>query len=99
MGSSWRIGIDPEHKAELVTAGAFRYSRNPIYVGMIILVAGLFLILPSVATLLGAVVAYVSINVQVRLEEDHMERTYGEAYRNYALAVGRFFPRVLSRKV
>ena len=35
MGDSWRIGIDTEHRTELVRSGVFRISRNPIFVGMI----------------------------------------------------------------
>ena len=34
MGDSWRIGIDAEHKTELVQGGVFKLSRNPIFSGM-----------------------------------------------------------------
>lgn len=35
-GSSWRIGVDPDERTELVTDGIFRFSRNPIYVFMVV---------------------------------------------------------------
>ena len=31
MGKSWRMGINPEEKTELVFSGPFAYVRNPIY--------------------------------------------------------------------
>jgi len=42
MGNSWRIGIDTEHRTKLVQTGVFRLSRNPIFVGMIVTLLGLF---------------------------------------------------------
>ncbi|MBK7524567.1 MAG: DUF1295 domain-containing protein [Saprospiraceae bacterium] len=44
MSNSWRIGIDEENKTKLVTEGIFSISRNPIFLGMIISVLGLFLL-------------------------------------------------------
>ena len=44
MSNSWRIGIDEKNKTKLVTDGVFSISRNPIFLGMIISVLGLFLL-------------------------------------------------------
>ena len=41
MGNSWRIGIDDEHKTELIQSGVFSLSRNPIFVGMTLTLLGL----------------------------------------------------------
>ncbi len=57
MGNSWRIGIDTEHRTELVQRGVFRISRNPIFVGMIVTLLGLFLTIPNVVTLITLLVA------------------------------------------
>ena len=51
MGSSWRIGIDEEHDTSLVTSGVFRFSRNPIFLGMRLNLFGLFLVMPNALTL------------------------------------------------
>ena len=50
MSNSWRIGIDENNKTELITKGLFSYSRNPIFLGMIISVTGIFFILPNAIT-------------------------------------------------
>ena len=36
MSRSWRIGVGPEERTELVTRGAFALVRNPIFSWMIV---------------------------------------------------------------
>lgn len=91
MGLSWRIGIDDRPTA-LVEHGLYRWSRNPIYTGVLFFVAGMLLAAPGwiAAGLTGLVVA--AIAVQVRLEERHLLAVHGETFRSYARRVGRFVP-------
>ena len=83
MSNSWRIGIDEENKTELVTKGIFSKSRNPIFLGMIISVFGLFLITPNALTFCLTVATYIVIHIQIRLEEEFLERIHGSEYTNY----------------
>jgi protein-S-isoprenylcysteine O-methyltransferase Ste14 len=91
MGASLRLGIPEEH-TELVSRGLYRWVRNPIFLGMLLGLAGVALAVPapwSIAVWLGATATIV---YQVRLEEEHLLARHGEAYRAYAARVGRFFP-------
>jgi protein-S-isoprenylcysteine O-methyltransferase Ste14 len=90
MGNSWRVGIDTEHKTELVAAGVFRFSRNPIFLGMMVQLLGLFLLQPDAVTLTVLISAFVLISVQVRLEEAHLLHQHAGAYREYAAKVRRW---------
>lgn len=90
MGASWRIGIDTEHATPLVHQGLFRLSRNPIFVGMMVTLLGLFLTLPNAFTLLVLVLGIVLIGVQVRLEEEYLTQAHPEAYSNYRRHVRRW---------
>ncbi|MBS3930246.1 MAG: isoprenylcysteine carboxylmethyltransferase family protein [Sphingomonadales bacterium] len=90
MGASWRIGIDTQRKTDLVASGLFRISRNPIFLGMMIQLFGLFLLQPDAVTLLVLVCGYVLISVQIRLEEDHLRRQHGEAYAEFSTRVRRW---------
>ena len=83
MGNSWRIGIDTNNKTELVQTGIFRLSRNPIFLGMRLTLLGLFLTLPNAITLVILIVGEILIQIQVRLEEDFLDKTHGVAYQNY----------------
>jgi protein-S-isoprenylcysteine O-methyltransferase Ste14 len=93
MGSSWRIGVDPEERTDLVTEGVFSLCRNPIYSFMIIAWVGFALLLPTWVALAAGVLLITGIQIQVRLvEEPHMIRTHGETYLAWARRVGRFVP-------
>ena len=90
MRDSWRIGIDEENKTELVTKGFFAISRNPIFLGIMIANVGLFLVLPNAFTLLIIALSTVSINTQIRLEEEYLSREFGEQYTTYFVNVNRW---------
>jgi protein-S-isoprenylcysteine O-methyltransferase Ste14 len=90
MKKSWRVGIDQQQKTDLVTTGIFRYSRNPIYVGMLASIIGLFMVTPNGFTLLLLVIGYLLIQVQVRVEEDFLLGMHGDEYVNYKASVRRF---------
>jgi protein-S-isoprenylcysteine O-methyltransferase Ste14 len=89
MRKSWRIGIDLETKTELVTTGIFSFSRNPIFLGMVVSLIGLFFATPNVLTLCLMVVGYVTIQMQIRLEEEYLTKMHGEAYLDYKRRVRR----------
>ena len=90
MGDSWRIGIDEESKSALVQHGLFGVSRNPIFLGMLVMLVGLLLLLPTAVTLTITVLGFVLIHVQVRLEEAFLTEKYGEDYRKYQMNVHRW---------
>jgi protein-S-isoprenylcysteine O-methyltransferase Ste14 len=90
MGQSWRIGIDREHRSPLVEKGLFKFSRNPIYVGLMATLLGLFLVIPNALTLLVFVLGFVVISIQVRLEESFLLESHGAAYTEYQHRVRRW---------
>lgn len=89
MGRSWRIGIDEKNKTELVTHGIFSISRNPIFFGMIIAMLAAFMILPNIITFFLAVGGYIIIQIQIRLEEEFLEKSFGSQYISYKKKVRR----------
>lgn len=90
MRDSWRIGIDEANKTELVTSGFFAFSRNPIFLGIMIANIGLFMVLPNAFTLLIITLSIVSMNTQVRMEEEYLERNHGKNYVEYRSKVRRW---------
>ena len=82
MGQSWRIGVDYDHRTEFVQRGLFRYSHNPIFAGIMLSVIGYFLILPNAIILLIMMLDLALIQVQIRLEEQHLatEHPLDDAY-------------------
>lgn len=90
MGQSWRVGIDENVKTELVSRGLFKLSRNPILLGMIVQITGLFLVMPDAITLTILVTAFMLISVQIRFEEEFLARQHGAAYDAFRKSVRRW---------
>jgi protein-S-isoprenylcysteine O-methyltransferase Ste14 len=90
MRDSWRIGIDEENKTELITTGFFSLSRNPIFLGIMIANVGLFLVLPNAFTLLIISLSTISVNTQIRLEEEFLIKEFGAEYIAYQKKVNRW---------
>jgi len=92
LGASWRIGIEEGARPGLVTTGFYRFCRNPIFLFMLLALAGLTLLVPTWLSLVLLAGTVVGIREQVVEEEAYLLRTYGDAYRAYARRVGRFLP-------
>ncbi|HZZ73357.1 MAG TPA: isoprenylcysteine carboxylmethyltransferase family protein [Pirellulales bacterium] len=92
MGRSWRVGIDETASPGLVTHGLYRFCRNPIYLGMLLALAGLTLLLPTWFSLVFVLGTAWCIRAQTLEEEVYLTRVYGAQFRSYAARVGRFWP-------
>lgn len=95
MGDSWRVGFEPEERTALVVTGPFAVVRNPIFGLMIPMGIGFTLMVPSLLAFLALAIVVLSLELLVReVEEPHLLRVHGDAYREYAARVGRFVPGV-----
>ncbi len=80
----------------LYTGGIYRFVRNPISTGLIILYAGFFCYLPSVVMAFGVGVVIVSSRIRIRMEEIYLNKTFGDLYRHYRQSTGKYFPKFFS---
>jgi protein-S-isoprenylcysteine O-methyltransferase Ste14 len=77
--------------SQLVSLGVYRFTRNPMYLGMALGYAGLAVLLNSVWCLLLLPVALVSVHVlAIRPEERYLSKKFGEEYRDYLKRVRRW---------
>jgi protein-S-isoprenylcysteine O-methyltransferase Ste14 len=75
----------------LVTSGPFGLSRNPIYVGMIAIAAGVAVLLGTLAPMVVAAgLAAVLALKFVPMEEDSMAKAFGAAWQEYRQRVRRW---------
>lgn len=83
--------LRPDNASRLVTSGIFRLSRNPIYLGDLLLLAAWAMWLGNAlnAVWLGFFVWYIQ-RFQIRPEERALERLFGETYRAYCANVRRW---------
>jgi protein-S-isoprenylcysteine O-methyltransferase Ste14 len=78
--------------SQLITAGIYRWSRNPQIVGWFLVLFGISVAGRSgLALFLTGVFAVVLHSYTVRMEEPYLERMYGEEYRRYKMGTPRYF--------
>jgi len=93
MGASWRVGVDPGERTELVDQWPFTVVRNPIFSMMGVTGLGLAILVPSWMSIAGFVLLVVALRFQVLVvEEPYLRRVHGEQYVTYTHRVGRFVP-------
>ena len=79
----------------LVVSGFFRYVRNPIYVGFLVILLGEALLFGSLGLLEYTAVAWCVGAAAVRFyEEPTLARKFGLEYQNYRRAVRAWVPRL-----
>lgn len=83
--------LRPQRSAALVTSGIYRFTRNPMYVGMGLLLLAWAVWLSSLAALPGPLVfvAYIT-RWQIRPEERVLQRIFGDDYTRYRARVRRW---------
>ena len=89
LGRSFRVGC-PKEETNLRTDGIFRYTRNPIYVGLdaTLLAAALYTLNPLVL-IIGIGIAGVHHRI-ILAEEECLRKMRGQEYEEYCRRVGRY---------
>jgi protein-S-isoprenylcysteine O-methyltransferase Ste14 len=85
--------VELDRPGQLVTRGAYRLSRNPMYLGWSALHLGAGLLARSRWLLASLPAAWVAVHRQVLREERVLADTFGSAYEAYRGSVPRYLPR------
>ena len=84
----------------LVTGGFYRYTRNPMYVAVLAVVAGWAILFQAAIVAAYGLVLFVVFSLFIRLyEEPRLVREFGDDYSAYVSQVGRWLPRRPRAKV
>jgi protein-S-isoprenylcysteine O-methyltransferase Ste14 len=75
---------------KLMTSGIFRYSRNPMYLGMFFWFIGLAILLGSLVSFLYPILFFIIANVMIIYEEAKLSQIYNDEYTNYQRRVRRW---------
>ena len=95
-GRGTPLPLDPPR--ELVVRGLYHYARNPMYVGVLAVIAGQALLFASLPLAVYAiVVASVFHLFVIGYEEPALRRSFDGAYERYCTAVPRWLPRLRRR--
>ena len=89
-GTTWHP-TEPGSTTALVSSGAYRFSRNPTYLGMQIVLISWAVMLASPAAVLVSALFVVYINrFQIRPEESTLSISLGQEYSDYSRRVRRW---------
>ena len=84
--------LHPEKANKLVTSGIFRFTRNPMYLAMLLFLIAFALKLGNAFnTLLLAGFVYYMNHFQIRYEEEALLKNFGKEYKLYVKATRRWF--------
>lgn len=78
----------------LVTSGPYRWVRHPFYTACFIALAGVGLLMANWCPLVLGVIGALFLIARTRIEEGKLEERFGEEYRRYQAATGKFLPRM-----
>jgi protein-S-isoprenylcysteine O-methyltransferase Ste14 len=84
IGDNWRIGVNRDEKTALATTGPYRFVRHPIYVFQVLMLVGVWLLLPTVWSVILVVVDLACIIFKAREEDQYLLNVHGDVYRRYA---------------
>lgn len=78
----------------LVVRGLYRYTRNPMYVGVLTVILGWAMLFQAPALVLYALAVATGFQLFVVLyEEPHLRKVFGAEYEDYCSRVGRWLPK------
>ena len=80
--------------SDLVTTGAFRYVRHPLYLGCLLVYFGLALATASLWSLALLVGIFLFYNFIAGYEEKLLEAKFGESYTAYQRQTGKWLPKI-----
>jgi protein-S-isoprenylcysteine O-methyltransferase Ste14 len=77
-------------KGKIITSGPYRYTRNPQYVGFIILYSGIIILTSSFMALVTGIFAIFLFFIIPFSEEPWLRQQYGKSYEDYCKIIPRF---------
>ena len=91
-GGSAGMAVPPER---IITTGPYRYTRNPMYLGHLIFLAGLAILFWSWFAVILLVLRALWFHRRVLRDEARLEKKFGEPYAAYRRRAKRWIPGVL----
>ena len=80
-----------EDSSSLVVSGIYRYTRNPMYVGMVVVLLGVAVLLGSLSPFIMPIIFVPVLNARIiKHEEQMLEERFGEEYRELKRSVRRW---------
>jgi protein-S-isoprenylcysteine O-methyltransferase Ste14 len=90
LGDSLRVGL-PGEETLLKTKGIYRFSRNPIYVGVDLIAIASVLFIPGIINIVCAIIGIAVHHAIILSEEKFLEGCFGKDWLSYKRKTRRYF--------
>ncbi|HPJ54131.1 MAG TPA: proton-conducting transporter membrane subunit, partial [Flavobacteriales bacterium] len=98
FGGSGFLGLTQERNVGLVRSGLHGRVRHPIYLGVLVALAGWLIVSWIPATWVVVAITVLYLPIGIRLEEHKLIAEFGEDYRRYRREVPALFPRLVPQR-
>jgi protein-S-isoprenylcysteine O-methyltransferase Ste14 len=92
LRNNWSGVVAIREGQQLIQSGPYAIVRHPIYAGMLLALLGTTLVASTVGSLLGFVLAIISLWQKARMEEQFLMDRFGEQYAHYRREVKFLIP-------
>lgn len=77
--------------SRIIKNGLYRYTRNPMYLGMFLILLGASFIMGTISSMLGPFIFFLIIDkIFIPYEEDKLLSSFGGSYKDYMAATRRW---------
>ncbi|MGH8144889.1 MAG: methyltransferase family protein [Rhodanobacteraceae bacterium] len=95
LGRNWSATVQLKKDHELIVTGPYRWTRHPIYTGMLLALLGTALAVGEQRGWVGFVLVFIGLWFKLRHEEAWMRERFGDSYVDYMRRVKALVPGVL----
>jgi protein-S-isoprenylcysteine O-methyltransferase Ste14 len=83
LGRNWSLSVQKKENHELITNGAYKLVRHPIYTGLLLLFIGNTIIVGDYRGLIAVAIVFLSFWFKLKKEEKWMTEVFSEQYNEY----------------
>jgi protein-S-isoprenylcysteine O-methyltransferase Ste14 len=94
LGRNLTDTVVTRRDAHFVDHGPYRFVRNPMYIGILMVGMSLGLALGTLLLPVAAGLMFTLLALRTRTEERYLIERFGDQYRDYMKRVGRFLPKL-----
>lgn len=91
LKKTFTIETAVKQDTKLATDFPFNFSRNPMYVGGLLMCFSWSVLQRSLVAFVFSIALFALLNLKVKIEETNLEKVFGDEYKNYKATVRRFF--------
>ncbi|MEP6782615.1 MAG: isoprenylcysteine carboxylmethyltransferase family protein [Acidobacteriota bacterium] len=92
LGRNLTDTVVTRHAHTLITRGPYRWVRHPFYDCMVLFMTAMTLMMANWFVFAAGIVTFAILAARSRTEEQKLAERFGEPYRTYRAATGRFIP-------